>query len=82
MNRQGIFGSHDMIIWYLKESEGASLSRFNLCFAQGQRYGQAFFNALSSEDQQKLRGTLFDTFYKDEPFDCFLAIEKLTDPCW
>jgi len=80
MNRQGIFGSHDMIIWYLKESEGASLSRFNLCFAQGQRYGQAFFNALSREDQLKLRGTRHDTFYKDDPFDCYLAIAWLTAP--
>lgn len=31
----------------------------------GQRIGQAWFNVLSVDDQDKLRGTIHDPFYKD-----------------
>lgn len=67
--------THETIVWYLMEVN--ALQNFNDYYKSGQRYGQAFFNALPVEDQNKLRGTLWDTFYKKEPFDCYLAIEHV-----
>lgn len=45
----------------------------------GQRVGQAFFNALSTKDQELLRGTIRDPFYKDSIDAVYLAIEFLMD---
>jgi hypothetical protein len=49
-------------------------------FVMGQRYGQAFFNALDFEDQEKLRGTTSDPFYRDSLSAIEDAIDYLTQP--
>ena len=65
--------SHEMVLWYLGERGVKSLF---LAFIDGLqvRYGQAFFNVLPTEDRELLRGSIWDPFYSDEPFDCALAI--------
>lgn len=47
---------------YLK-GRGGSVTEFQANLAAGQRLGQAFFNAASKKDQQRMRGTLNDPFY-------------------
>lgn len=65
--------SKEMTEWYLTERQCISI--FHAFLSGGRvRYGQAFFNALPEEDQNKIRGTVWDTFESDSPFDCALAI--------
>lgn len=49
-------------------------------FVMGQRYGQAFFNALNEESRQRLSGSLADPFYRDSFSAIEDAIEYLTKP--
>lgn len=48
--------------WYIKES-GGDITGFSNSVRRGDTFGQAFFNALTSEDQEKLRGTVHDPFH-------------------
>lgn len=66
--------SHQIVLWYLTEVDGLADFVDN---KKTQRYGQAFFNALPVEDQERLRGTLYDTFHSDDPWDCFLAVSQI-----
>ena len=40
--------------------------------AKGMRLGQAFFNALSNKDKERLRATIADPFYSD-------SVDKVAD---
>lgn len=46
---------------------GGSVYEFHYNMSEGQRMGQAFFNALSGTDQERLRGQINDPFYNDGP---------------
>ena len=46
----------------------------------GQRIGQAFFNALPGYSQDRLRGTLADPFYRDTVESVVHAVDFLTAP--
>lgn len=48
--------------WYVKES-GGDLEKFVSSLRHSHRLGQSFFNALTCEDQDKLRGGLHDPYY-------------------
>jgi hypothetical protein len=50
--------------WYLSES-GGDVVRYHQGLKAGHRIGQAFFNALSSADKERVRGTIWDTFYSN-----------------
>lgn len=72
----------DLIDWYLLESGG---DRWRFKHDYGQpfiRLGQAFFNALSIEDQRKLSGSIWDPFYSpggtEGRVDVMLALDFLT----
>ena len=68
--------SRETVEWFMRER--GCISLFRAFLAGGRvRYGQAFFNALPEEDRNRLVGTLYDTFHKDSPFDCYLAIENV-----
>lgn len=49
--------------WYLRE-HGGNVGRFWQAIDAGQRVGQAFFNALSKQDQEKVQKTEHDPFYQ------------------
>lgn len=49
---------------YLKD-RGGDVGLYNRNLADGQRLGQAWFNALSMTDRQRLAGTSKDPFHKD-----------------
>lgn len=69
-------GSHEVVQWYLKET--GSLEFFLRDLEKGgQRYGQAFFNALSEEDRARLVGSVWDPFYSNEPFDSAMAVMEV-----
>jgi hypothetical protein len=57
-------GLHSNIENYL-ETRGGSVMDFYNYKAAGQRIPEAFFNALSENDQGRLRGTDQDPFFKD-----------------
>jgi hypothetical protein len=63
---------------YLKERDG-NVRVFYDAMTDGQRLGQAFMNALSKKDYQRLTGTIFDCFYKTKQEDIYTAIEWLLD---
>lgn len=44
-----------------------------------ERLGQAWFNCLDLEDQQKLIGSFFDPFYKDSWADVIRALRFLLE---
>jgi hypothetical protein len=46
---------------------------------EGQRLGQAFFNALSEEDQERIRSTPYDPYHTTTTADLYRAIEFLLD---
>ena len=73
--------SHETALWYIEES-GGDLPSFLIGLEKRAtiRYGQAFFNALTREDQIRLQGTMWDPFYSDEPFTAAMAINFLTKP--
>lgn len=45
------------------------------------RIGQAFFNALPNEDQERLRGSKYDTFYFGQPIheDPYPGVYKILE---
>lgn len=63
--------------WYLANSNG-DLVRYHQDLRKGYRLGQAFFNALSTEDQAYIRGSLFDPFYRTKTVDIERALDYLT----
>lgn len=63
---------------YLEE-RGGSPYEYNRNLEDGQRLGQAFFNALSGVDQERLRGTIRDPFYKLSERKLEEAIEWLLE---
>lgn len=63
---------------YLKEN-GGSQTEFLLACQDKERLGQAFFNALSDTDQEKIRGLGLDPFYRTEPQAIWDAIAFLMD---
>jgi hypothetical protein len=65
--------SYELARWYLQES-GGDVTVFEQQLADGLRHGQAFFNALTAEDQEKLRGSIWDPFYMEDPVASGLAI--------
>lgn len=60
-------------------SRGGSPTTFQNCLTEGQRIGQAFFNALSEKDQERLRGTTRDPFYIEHGPALHKVIEWLLD---
>lgn len=62
---------------YLADCDG-DLVTFYQGLRHGYRIGQAFFNALSADDKNKIAGTYFDTFYKDSAESVYVAVEFLT----
>ena len=52
---------------YLQD-RGGSLTHFYHQLTKGYRPGQAFFNALSEKDKERLRGTTYDPFYETANF--------------
>lgn len=56
-------------------THGGDLSVLHAGIESRQRYGQAFFNALSTEDQGRLTGTRHDCFYNNSKV--YDAIEYL-----
>ena len=61
------FETFQLIDWYLLESGGlrwAFRGHAEMGFRH-QRVGQAFFNCLSIADQDRIRGTVWDTFYQE-----------------
>lgn len=61
------------------ELQGGSPEKYRLNLEQGQRLGQAFFNALSSVDQGRLVGTMRDPFYSNEQSKIIETLEFLID---
>lgn len=51
--------AEDYLVW-----SGGSVSEYHFNLTMDQRLGQAFFNALSGADQEKLRYTTYDPFNK------------------
>lgn len=72
---------------YLKGKNG-SIEIFHEGLKEGQRLGQAFFNALSKKDQERVRGTLKDPFYVQHgpalhmTISFLLNTEKADDACY
>lgn len=66
-----------MTIVELYISENGSLRNYKYFLEKGARRGQAFFNALSPEDQSKLRGHVLDTYFKDDDRAVERAVEFL-----
>ena len=66
----------DLVLWYLEESGGSSAQFFHH-LSLTCRIGQSFFNSLTAEDQNKLRGTDLDPYYKGMAAT-MLAIDFLT----
>lgn len=60
-------------------ARGGSPSEFDYNKKEGQRLGQAFFNALSGTDQERVRGTLHDPFYKHSEEMILSTIEFLLE---
>lgn len=54
-------------------------AEFRANLAMGQRIGQAFFNALSSMDQEYLRGGMTDPFFENDSKSVEAAVERLLD---
>lgn len=50
---------------------------FQIGVARGDRKGQAFMNAIDSEDFTRLTGTLLDPFHSDNERDLYVAIDYL-----
>ena len=72
--------SHQTVLWYMEEI--GCLDRFlhelkRRDRGEGIRYGQAFYNALPEPEARRLNGSLYDPFYTDEPFACWLAISEV-----
>ena len=63
---------------YLSGRGGSTLD-YTRYLEQGQRIGQAFFNALSGEDQERVRGTIHDPFYHNSNYHIQRAIEWLLE---
>lgn len=57
----GLINEKDVLA-YLGPTKFATMNQ--LMVSQNQRAGQAFFNVLTPEDQEKLRGTFVDPFHK------------------
>lgn len=68
---------HDLLEWYISES-GGDLVRYHQDLLAGHRVGQAFFNALSREDQERLRATSHDPFYSQSWWQILDVIDYLT----
>lgn len=68
-----------LVAEYLRETQG-SYSYFATRVRKGDRVGQAFFNALSHNDQARLRGTPHDPFHSDNYGALYDAIDFLTRP--
>jgi hypothetical protein len=67
-----------MVEHYLAE-RGGSVESYHRGLTAGQRIPQAFFNALCEDDQQRLRGTDKDPFFKDGQGPVYDAIQWLLD---
>lgn len=67
------------VIEHYLEERGGSVERYHRFLTGGQRIPQAFFNALSENDQQRLRGGDKDPFFKDGSDPVYEAIEWLLD---
>lgn len=61
------------------ELQGGSPENYRRNLSQGQRLGQAFFNALSEQDKGRLVGTMKDPFYSNEQDKVYSTIEFLID---
>lgn len=61
------------------EGRGGSPGLFRSNVLGHQRLGQAFYNALSEKDRNRLIGTIHDPFYKLSPAAIDAAIEFLLD---
>lgn len=61
------------------ELQGGSPEDYRRFLTQGQRLGQAFFNALSSVDQGRLVGTMHDPFYTTDQDKVYKTLEFLID---
>lgn len=61
------------------ELQGGDPQAYRENLANGQRLGQAFFNALSNLDQGRLVGTLHDPFYSNEQAKVHKTLEYLID---
>lgn len=59
--------------------QGGSPENYRLFLSQGQRLGQAFFNALSDQDKGRLVGTMRDPFYTDDQEKVYKTLEFLID---
>lgn len=73
---KGVAQTETLAVWYLEES-GGNRAEYLVNLGVGQRIGQAFFNALSGNDQEKLRGTAYDPFYGGQ-VETYEAIDYLT----
>lgn len=63
--------------WYLAES-GGDVVTYHQGLSKGHRIGQAFFNALSRVDQERVRTKRADPFNKDTAIAVHDAIDFLT----
>lgn len=63
---------------YLSGRDG-SVTEYHMGLARGERIGQAFFNALNPKDRERLRGSLFDPFFKNSSYGVRSAIDFLLD---
>lgn len=59
--------------------QGGSPEDYRRFLSQGQRLGQAFFNALSPVDQGRLVGTMRDPFYSNDQDKVHNTLEFLID---
>lgn len=69
--------AYELAHWYLKESGQSYL--YLEAEVKFQRLGQAFFNALSYEDQRRIRDTAFNPFYADGRAAEVVAIRAAVD---
>lgn len=68
--------TNNILLWL--DMHGGDREGFIDRMSHGQRLGQAFFNSLSKQDQQRCTGTSFDPFYCDEPFGVHVAMDRLS----
>lgn len=66
---------HQIYDWL--DAHGGDGQGFVDRMTHGQRIGQAFFNSLSKDHQNRCTGTTFDPFYSDERHAVQVAIERL-----
>lgn len=62
---------------YLQENDG-DVVKYHKGITEGWRIGQAFFNALSHQDQGRVVGTPHDPFYSIDPAKVEATIQWLS----